>query len=84
MKSRDRSSHLRAPRPLRPWLQAEDYHAALAAAGVELAPNDAEAALAAAAAAIETALRVLQLPEPASLLGVAQDLKSVGKCGRSR
>ena len=81
MKSRDRSLRLRAPRPLRPWLQAEDYHAALTAAGVELAPIGAEAALAEAAAAIGTALRVLPLPVPESLLGVAQDLKAVGKRG---
>ena len=81
MKSRDRSLHLRAPRPLRPWLQAEDYHAALTAAGVELAPIEAEAALAEAAAAIGTALRVLPLPLPASLRSVAQDLKAVGKRG---
>lgn len=81
MKSRDRSSHLRAPRSLRPWLIAEDYHAALMAADVELVPNGAEAALAEAAAAIDTALGVLQLPGPVSLLGVAQDLKVVGKRG---
>ena len=82
MKAQARSLRLRAPRPLHPWLSAEDYRAALLAAGVVLAPTDAEAALAAAAAeAITTALRVIQLPAPVSLQGVARDLKAIGKRG---
>ena len=83
MRTKDKSHRLGRPRPLRQWLTAEDYAAAIDAACVPLILQpDHIPALSAAERAIDQTLRALQRPEPISLLTVADDLRAIGKRGR--